>query len=96
MNPRDLSSSGMSRRPCRMQESTESHSMKRRRRSLTQIQSMYLTRTYSQDEDRSVKLGRSRIGRLLVVVYTQRDQRIRIISARRANRREREQYEERF
>lgn len=33
-------------------------------------------------------------GRLLAVVYTQRDDNVRIISARRANRRERKRYAE--
>lgn len=46
----------------------------------------------SLDEDRFVILGMSVPGALLVVVYTWRGERIRIISARRATPHERESY----
>jgi len=49
---------------------------------------------HSEDEDRYVTLGRSQRQRLLVVVFTDREDRIRIISARVATRRERKDYEE--
>lgn len=49
---------------------------------------------YSEDEDRYITLGESQRRRLLVVVFTDRDDRIRIISARVATRRERRDYEE--
>lgn len=49
---------------------------------------------HSDDEDRYLSLGMSSEGRLLVVSFTDREDRIRIISARVANRRERKQYEE--
>jgi uncharacterized DUF497 family protein len=49
---------------------------------------------HSQTEDRFVILGRSHLDKLLVVVHTERGDNIRIISARRASRRERKQYEE--
>lgn len=45
-------------------------------------------------EERLVSIGMSITGRIIVVVYTYRDDKIRIISARQATRREREQYEE--
>lgn len=46
------------------------------------------------EEERFVTLGTDAFGRLLVVVYTWRgEQRIRLISARNATRRERTQYE---
>jgi len=46
------------------------------------------------DEERFVTLGMDAFGRFLVVVYTWRgEQRIRIISARKATRHERMQYE---
>jgi len=45
------------------------------------------------DEERFATVGEDALGRLLVVVYTWRDDRIRIISARRATGRERRQYE---
>ncbi len=44
-------------------------------------------------EDRFVTLGVDALGRLLVVVYTWRGENVRIISARRATRRERREYE---
>ena len=47
----------------------------------------------SLDEDRFVILGTSVPGDLLVVVYTWRGDRIRIISARNATPRERRSYE---
>jgi hypothetical protein len=49
---------------------------------------------HSQGEDRWVLLGWSHHTKLLVVVHTERGDNIRIISARRASRRERKQYEE--
>jgi len=45
------------------------------------------------DEDRFVALGMGSMGRILVVIYTPRGERTRIISARRATLRERSQYE---
>ena len=47
-----------------------------------------------QDEERFVTIGTDALSRILVVVYTWRGDRIRIISARRATRLERKQYEE--
>ncbi len=49
---------------------------------------------HSHDEERFVTIGRSHRGKLLVVVHTDRDDDIRIISARPASRRERRTYEE--
>lgn len=49
----------------------------------------------SIDEERFVTVGIDALGRVLVVAYTWRGGRIRLISARRATRRERRQYEER-
>ncbi|MBD1858555.1 MULTISPECIES: BrnT family toxin [Leptolyngbya] len=46
------------------------------------------------DEERFVTIGVDAFGRVLVVVYTLRDDEIRVISARRATRQERQQYEE--
>ena len=48
---------------------------------------------HSQAEMRFVILGRSHQGRLLVVIHTERGDNIRVISARRAGRRERKDYE---
>jgi uncharacterized protein len=45
-------------------------------------------------EERYVTIAMDALGRVLVVVYTMRDERIRIISARRATRRERAEYEQ--
>ncbi|PIG93670.1 BrnT family toxin [Gloeocapsopsis sp. IPPAS B-1203] len=46
------------------------------------------------DEERFVTIGVDAFGRVLVVVYTLRDNEIRLISARKATRHERQQYEE--
>ena len=46
------------------------------------------------DEERWMTLGLDGFGRLLVVIYTWRGERIRLISARRATGREKSQYEE--
>jgi hypothetical protein len=49
---------------------------------------------HSEEEDRYVLLGLSRRRRLLAVMFTERAQRVRIISARKAAPRERIDYEE--
>jgi len=48
---------------------------------------------HSIDEDRFVLIGMSNRNRLLVVVHTDRNDKIRIISARRATKKEKRQYE---
>ena len=48
---------------------------------------------HSADEVRFVTIGFSTSQRLLVVAHSDRDDRVRIISARRATRRERRKYE---
>ena len=58
-----------------------------------------LSRTYpdpahSRGEQRYVTIGRSRLGRTLVVAHADRGDTLRIISARPATRRERRFYEE--
>ena len=49
---------------------------------------------HSADESRLVTIGRSDLDRILVVVHSEESETIRIISARLATRREREEYEE--
>lgn len=49
---------------------------------------------HSEDEDRYITMGTSIDGRLLIVSHTDRDDRIRIISARQATRKERRDYED--
>ena len=49
---------------------------------------------HSVEEDRFITIGSSERGRVLVVSYTDRADRIRIISARPAMRHERRAYEE--
>ena len=49
---------------------------------------------HSEAEERFVTMGSSHRSKLVVVVHTERDDNIRIISARPANRRERKAYEE--
>ena len=46
------------------------------------------------EEQRFVTIGTDALSRIIVVVYTWRNDSIRIISARKATRRERKQYEE--
>jgi hypothetical protein len=48
---------------------------------------------HSEDEPRSIVLGLSLLARVLLVVHTERKERIRIISARKATPAERFQYE---
>ncbi len=49
---------------------------------------------HSDEEDRFILIGNSLKNSLLVVVYTERENKIRIISARRATKKERVQYED--
>ena len=46
----------------------------------------------ARGEERQISLGLDNLGRILVFVYAHRKNEIRIISARRATRREREEY----
>jgi uncharacterized DUF497 family protein len=48
---------------------------------------------HSEDEERLISVGISNRKRILLVVYTEKGDRIRLISARRAAPREQEQYE---
>ena len=48
---------------------------------------------HDHDEERFVTIGMDAYGRILVVVYTWRDDVIRIISARKATKNEQKQYE---
>jgi len=49
--------------------------------------------SHSDDEKRLVLIGTSYKNRILVVIHTERDDKIRIISARKATKKEREYYE---
>ena len=49
---------------------------------------------HSHDQDRYITIGASVGGQLLLVSHTDRGDRIRIISARTANRREKRDYED--
>lgn len=49
---------------------------------------------HSLDEDRFITIGTSARSRVLIVSHTDREERIRIISARKATRQERIAYEE--
>jgi len=48
---------------------------------------------HSKGEERYISIGISVQGRLLVVVHTEREERIRLISCRKATRGERKMYE---
>jgi uncharacterized DUF497 family protein len=58
------------------------------------LSTTYPDDAHSEDEARFVTIGASHRGRILVVAHTERDETIRIISARQATRREREFYEQ--
>ena len=47
----------------------------------------------AEGEQRFISIGLGSAGELLVVVWTERDDQCRVISARRATRKERKQYE---
>ncbi|HEY9809197.1 MAG TPA: BrnT family toxin [Halomicronema sp.] len=49
---------------------------------------------HSEDEERYLIVGESNEGRLLIVSYTERENLIRLISAREVTRTEREAYED--
>ena len=76
--------------------------LKRRRISFAEASTVFydpLAKTiadpdHSATENRELTMGQSHTGRLLIVSHTQRQDRIRIISARLPTRRERRQYEE--
>ena len=51
-------------------------------------------RDESEEEDRWITIGMDSLARILVVVYTWREEHIRLISARPATRRESRQYQE--
>lgn len=51
---------------------------------------------HSEEEDREIMLGHSQQGRLILVVYTLRESTIRLISARKATKREAQEYEKRI
>jgi len=54
----------------------------------------FLDPDHSEVEERYLDIGHSDKGRLLIVSYTERQERIRIISCRPAIRKERRNYEE--
>lgn len=49
---------------------------------------------HSEVEDREIIVGHSKQGKFLLVAFTERQARIRLIGARRATRQERKDYEE--
>ena len=49
---------------------------------------------HSDEEDRQILIGNSCKNRLLVIIHTERGDRIRIISARKAKRNEKKHYEQ--
>lgn len=49
---------------------------------------------HSAKEAREIIIGHSESGRLLIVCFTEREKRVRIITARAATKRERRDYEE--
>lgn len=58
------------------------------------LSTTYYDPDHSEDEDRYLTIGHTSTGQVLIVSHTDRGDRIRIISARRATRKERKPYEE--
>jgi uncharacterized protein len=54
----------------------------------------YADPDHSTSERRFITIGRSSVDRVLIVAHTDRDENIRIISARKTTQRERKHYEE--
>ncbi len=68
------------------------------KQALTVFADLYLLFTedtkYSEQEEREWAIGEAENGSIIVVVFTMRGQNIRIISERKATKRERRRYEE--
>lgn len=58
------------------------------------LSTTYPDEAHSEEETRFLTIGASQRGQILVVAHTERNDTIRIITARRATRREREFYEQ--
>lgn len=58
------------------------------------LAAIFADHEHSMEEDREIIIGHSESGQLLLVSFTERKEKIRIISARPATRRERREYEE--
>jgi uncharacterized DUF497 family protein len=56
----------------------------------------FLDKSHSDDEQRFINIGLSVQGRLLIVIHTEREDIVRIISSRKATNVERRYYEERI
>ena len=56
----------------------------------------FLDPDHSMAEHRFITIGLSRSNRVLIVAHTDRDERVRLISARKATQRERKYYEEKI
>ena len=54
----------------------------------------YFDPDHSEEEDRFLTFGHSEAGKMLVVSHTDRDDRVRILGARKMTRNERKQHEE--
>jgi uncharacterized DUF497 family protein len=61
---------------------------------IDQMARIFFDEAHSIDEEREIIIGHSLYNRLLLVCFTERGDIIRIISARRATKQEREDYEE--
>jgi uncharacterized DUF497 family protein len=58
------------------------------------LSNTYFHPDHSDDEDRFLTIGHTAAGHLLIVSHTDRGERIRIISARRATRKEKKAHED--
>jgi uncharacterized DUF497 family protein len=82
-------------------EEKEAHNLSRHRVSFEEALTVFgdpfastiSDREHSEREERLITLGQSASHRLLIVCHTEWEERIRLISAREATRRERTEYE---
>jgi uncharacterized DUF497 family protein len=88
------SSIGTRKKPRQIWPNTKSRSRRRRRSSAIRWVALVADPRHSSEEERFVLLGLSQDQHLLAVMYVERGETIRIVSARRATRRERRNNEE--
>jgi len=61
---------------------------------ISQLARIFADEAHSIEEEREIIIGYSLSNRLLIVCFTERSESIRIISARKATKKERQDYEE--
>ena len=88
-----FSSSGMKTKRDQIYPNIKSRLQKRKLFSMIRSMLIFYDPDHSEDEERFLIIGQSQRGRILVVSYTERMDKTRLISAREATRREKDAYE---